>query len=103
MKNGPFHEHSRYLYDISGVAEWGKVRETVVSMKRSRKPQVNSGLIKMYKEEVLHKFPVIQHFLFGSLLQMDTQAGVGPAPTHAGGEMMTTAHPATWGRGARPL
>lgn len=26
MKTGPFHEHSRMLYDISAVAEWGKVR-----------------------------------------------------------------------------
>ena len=38
VKTGPFAEHSNSLYGISGVAEWTKV---------------NSGLIKMYKAEVL--------------------------------------------------
>ena len=79
MKSGPFAEHSRYLYDISGVPEWTKV---------------NSGLVKMYKEEVLHKFPVIQHFLFGSLLQMDSQTG--PAAHQPAAELISTVHPALW-------
>ncbi|KAJ1997185.1 Serine/threonine-protein phosphatase 2A activator, partial [Coemansia thaxteri] len=43
MKRGPFFEHSRQLYDISGVPRWEKV---------------NQGLGKMYKAEVLGKFPV---------------------------------------------
>ncbi|XP_067928726.1 serine/threonine-protein phosphatase 2A activator-like [Watersipora subatra] len=56
VKTGPFPEHSNQLWNISGVPLWSKV---------------NSGLIKMYKAEVLAKYPVIQHFLFGSLLTLD--------------------------------
>ncbi|KAK2145779.1 hypothetical protein LSH36_658g01028 [Paralvinella palmiformis] len=55
VKTGPFAEHSNQLWSISGVHLWSKV---------------NTGLIKMYKAEVLSKFPVIQHFLFGSLLTL---------------------------------
>ncbi|XP_057374045.1 serine/threonine-protein phosphatase 2A activator-like [Daphnia carinata] len=55
VKNGPFAEHSNQLWNISGVGTWSKV---------------NSGLIKMYKAEVLAKYPVIQHVLFGSLLSI---------------------------------
>ncbi|XP_046836061.1 serine/threonine-protein phosphatase 2A activator [Vespa crabro] len=53
VKIGPFAEHSNQLWNVSAVNSWAKV---------------NNGLIKMYKVEVLSKFPVIQHVLFGSLL-----------------------------------
>ncbi|XP_059049041.1 serine/threonine-protein phosphatase 2A activator-like [Achroia grisella] len=53
VKKGPFAEHSNQLWSISAVGSWTKI---------------NQGLIKMYKKEVLAKFPVIQHVLFGSLL-----------------------------------
>lgn len=62
VKTGPFAEHSNQLWNVSAVSSWVKV---------------NSGLIKMYKAEVLAKFPVIQHVLFGSLLPIK-QACVPP-------------------------
>jgi len=57
VKTGPFWEHSPILFDISGVRSgWGKI---------------NKGMIKMYNAEVLSKFPVVQHFPFGSLFRWD--------------------------------
>lgn len=55
VKTGPFHEHSNQLWNISGVPSWSKV---------------NAGLMRMYKAEVLGKFPVIQHVVFGNLLPL---------------------------------
>ncbi|KAK7794014.1 hypothetical protein R5R35_007448 [Gryllus longicercus] len=55
VKRGPFSEHSNLLWNISNLESWANI---------------NSGLIKMYKVEVLGKFPVIQHVVFGSLLEI---------------------------------
>lgn len=60
-KTGPFHEHSNQLWNISAVQTWEKV---------------NSGMFKMYEAEVLKKFPVVQHFLFGSLVSIEPNATV---------------------------
>lgn len=55
VKTGHFGEHSPQLWNISGVESWIKI---------------NAGLVRMYQKELLSKFPVIQHVLFGSLMNL---------------------------------
>lgn len=74
VKTGHIAEHSNQLWSISAVTSWSKIC---------------SGLIKMYQKEVLSKFPVIQHLLFGSIFTLNPvkpgtrmpQARLGMVPT----------------------
>jgi serine/threonine-protein phosphatase 2A activator len=52
-KKGPFKEHSPLLHSLSRCASWD---------------ELNAGLMKMWRGEVIGKFPVAQHFWFGRSL-----------------------------------
>lgn len=53
VKKAPFYEHSPILYNIGSAKTWEKVAR---------------GLWRMYSDEVLGKWPVVQHFWFGKVL-----------------------------------
>ena len=54
VKKGPFQEHSHILHELAKhVSTW---------------EEISQGLLRMFQIEVLGKFPVAQHFYFGTLL-----------------------------------
>lgn len=53
MKSGCFMEHSPILYSMTKCKSWNKI---------------NTGLLKMYEAEITRKLPIMQHFLFGSII-----------------------------------
>jgi len=56
-EKAPFAEAAPLLHDITAVPNWTKV---------------SHGMVKMYKAEVLNKFPIVQHILFGSIFSFPT-------------------------------
>ncbi|CAM9247107.1 unnamed protein product, partial [Hapterophycus canaliculatus] len=63
-KGAAFGECCPMLNDISQLPSWKKV---------------NTGMQRLYEGDVLGKMPVIQHFLFGSLLPCTWEASPAPA------------------------
>lgn len=78
VKTGNFSEHSNQLWSISAVDSWIKINSGLVKMyQKEVRPQTNyvfemnkcSNFNFDFHFQLLAKFPVIQHVLFGSLLE----------------------------------
>ncbi|CAL6302841.1 unnamed protein product [Bathycoccus prasinos] len=67
MKKGPIRHSSPMIFEISSLSSWYKINNGLLKMYEV-KLRKKSSLI--YSVECLSKLPVVQHFLFGSLLEM---------------------------------
>ena len=98
VKSGPFWEHSPTLYDISGIKDgWAKINKVRSCVHAGFSVVLlidQQGMIKMYNAEVLSKFPVVQHFPFGSLFRWE-QDPSAPTP-------VTSAHMGSQPRPSKP-
>jgi len=69
--------NSPMLNDISAVKTWEKV---------------NEGLGKMYRVEVMGKLPIMQHFLFGRIINFEPSSSTSSNAVNAGLEEVLPMH-----------